>query len=148
MSNTKVRDTDKMRNEYIFAFEELYRIMNGISHITQHLHDAAIEKRWEAFRGLANERESKLIDFQEIYDQLAQKLQADIVTGNDDISRIKAEIRQQLKKVTKVNSEVIDIINSSKDELIEKIGKSTRGLAFLKNYGNQVNYEKTIFKTY
>jgi len=148
MSNTKVRDNDKKRNEYIFAFEKLYRIMIEIGQITQRLYDAAIEKQWELFSDLTNERESKLVDFQGNYEQFVQMFQDYGVTDNDEVSRIKAEIRQQLKKVTKVNSEVIDIINSSKDELIEKIGKSKRGLAFLKNYGNQVNYEKTISKTY
>ncbi len=148
MSNTNMCDTDKMRNEYIFAFKELYRIMNGISQITQHLYEAAVEKRWEAFCDLTNERESKLADFQGHFDRFVQMFQGYVVSENEEASRIKAEIRQQLKKVTKVNSEVIDIINSSKDELIEKIGKSKRGLAFLKNYGNQVNYEKTISKTY
>ena len=136
MSNSNVSVKDKGLTEYIFAVK------------TQRLYDAAVEKRWELFCDLTNERQSKLIDVQGSYKEFDQMKREYTLADTTEIFQIKEKIRQQLKKVTKVNTEVIDIISNSKDELSEKIGKSTRGLAFLKNYGNQVNYEKTISKIY
>ncbi len=148
MSNSNVSVKDKGLTEYIFAVKTLYRIISEIGQITQRLYDAAVEKRWELFCDLTNERQSKLIDVQGSYKEFDQMKREYTLADTTEIFQIKEKIRQQLKKVTKVNTEVIDIISNSKDELSEKIGKSTRGLAFLKNYGNQVNYEKTISKIY
>lgn len=129
---------------------QLSNLLDQIAELSRELMTAAMAENWQRFGILIQERQAHL---DKLDKTIAAAPQNAAIPGADvekskQISRLQDEIGQQLKKVAKVNTEVFDIINRKRQEIIKDIAIYSRGQAFLKQYQSQLNCEKTISKLY
>ncbi len=121
---------------------ELHHIVTELQAITDQLLDDVKDENWEAFLQHAQQRALLLEQFQDKTKALhSQQL-------NEPWDDLNHWVKNEFRKVAKVDMEIGDIMNSKRDELINKIMGTRNGQRFLKNYKNSVNFERIVSKIY
>ncbi len=120
----------------------LQTLINEIQQVTAALKEAATTAQWEKFLTHAQERAVLLEQFQQYAVTIRSQQE---LTPEDDLNHW---IKNEFRKVAKVDQEIGDIMDRQKEELISKIMETRNGQRFLKNYKNKVNFERIVSKVY
>ncbi len=128
--------------------QELIPEIEDIEVCTIALLKAAKRDDWDGFSKALSERENHLQKIRKHLENInvEEYFQKDNV--GKELLALRDRVHTQLKKVTKVNMEVYDIINRKKDEVLSYIISGNKGLQFLKSYRTKVNQHKIISKIY
>ncbi len=122
--------------------ESLPKLVEKLQVITQHLLQDAQQENWEAFLEHAQQRAMIL----EQFTASARNVQSQKHSkAGDDLNHW---IKNEFRKVAKVDQEIGDIMDRKREELISKILETQNGQKFLKNYKNKVNFERIVSKIY
>ena len=120
----------------------LQGLVKEIHQVTKALKDAAVSAQWEEFLTYAQQRALLLEQFR---NQAVSITSQNDITPEDDLNHW---VKNEFRKVTKVDQEIGDIMDRQKEELINKIMETRNGQRFLKNYKNKVNFERIVSKVY
>ncbi|RMF61119.1 MAG: hypothetical protein D6748_02425 [Calditrichaeota bacterium] len=144
MSNSKLRLKETLSGS---EQEELLSLITRLSKSTDELYQAATRGEWNVFQQHLERRGETIEALKRFVHPIPEsdKTEPDLQNSKDNI---RDQLHKHLKKVTKVNTEVYDIIKRRKDELLKHILNGNKGLRFLKNFEKQVNQQKIISKTY
>ncbi len=124
------------------AMKTLQTLVNEIQEVTEALKQAAVSAQWDEFLTRAQQRAVLLEQFRHQAVSIQSQYQ---LKPEDDLNHW---VKNEFRKVAKVDREIGDIMDRHKEELISKIMETRNGQRFLKNYKNKVNFERIVSKVY
>lgn len=127
---------------------DLRNSLHELELLTVELRKAAGSDDWSHFGELLTARQALLQRIEQQHSRLLVMIHPGSATPPAKSGAVSADLKAQMKKVTKVNNEVLDIINEKKQRLLESMANVNKGLEFLKYVERNVNSEKLISKVY
>ncbi len=127
---------------------ELIPVFDDIVLCSVALLKAAKRDDWDGFSITLTDREKHLQKIRKHLENIDVESYLQKNKMNDELRVLRDRVHKQLKKVTKVNIEVYDIINRKKDEVLNHIISGNKSLRFLNSYKTSMNQHKIISKIY
>lgn len=129
-------------------FRELIPVFDNIELCSIALLKAAKRDDWDGFSKALTEREKHLQKIRKYLENFDVEGYFQQIKMDEKLRDLRDRVHKQLKKVTKVNTEIYDIINRKKDEVLSHIISGNKSLRFLNSYKTSVNRHKIISKIY
>lgn len=141
MSNSNQPDRSRLQN-----FERMNETTAKLLELTTGMLAAAKADDWQTFRDLTGQRVPYFEEIQALKNLAIRSESVDNTSETARIDKLRENIREEFKKVAKVDAEIFDTINNKKQDLVHQMNEFQQGMVFLKRYSSQVNQERVISK--
>ena len=141
MSNSNQPDRSRLQN-----FERINESSVKLLELTTGMLAAAKADDWQTFTDLTGQRVPYFEEIQALKNLAIESESVDNTSETAKIDKLRRNIREEFKKLAKVDAESFDTINNKKQDLVHQMNEFQQGMVFLKRYSSQVNQERVISK--